>query len=206
MRFRVTDNLSIAAAYSAVDATFTRGCDDSLYQLSSGGFIMSATCDVPVRTTPVAITGGPTAPLAGASGNIAGRRVPLVPETQWTVNADYSRTFANGWEFFASADVSFESSKFVQVDNAAETGDTTLVGARIGMGNEMWRVSLFGRNLTDEDTIPIATRWFDLFQGSATAAGIPAAQQVGIDTGSPRAFFFGPRRGRTVGAEIRFSY
>ena len=205
LRFRVTDNLSIAAAYSYVDSTFSRGCDDTQYTLTSGGFLMSATCDVPARTTPVTGTAGPATPLPGASGSIVGKRIPLVPETQWNINADYARQIGS-FELFASADVSFESSKFVQVDNAAETGDTTLVGGRIGVGFGPWQVAVFGRNLTDEDSIPIATRWFDLFQGSATAAGIPAASQVGIDTGSPRAFFYSPRRGRTLGAEVRFSF
>jgi iron complex outermembrane recepter protein len=206
LRFRVTDNLRLSATYSYVDTEFTAGCDEFQYVLESGGFLMSPTCDVPARTTPVSILSGVATPIAGASGSIVGNRIPLVPETQWSFNADYSREIFNGWEFFASADVSYESSKYVQVHNMAETGDTTLVGARMGIGNDMWRISVFGRNLTDEDSIPIATRWFDLFQGSATAAGIPAAQQVGIDTGSPRGFFFSPRKGRTLGAEIRFSY
>lgn len=204
-RWAVTSNFTIAAAYSFVDASFTTGCDDTQYTLTSGGFLMSPTCNVPLRTTPLTTTSGPLVPLAGASGSIVGKRIPLVPETQWSINADYNRQIGN-FEFFASADVSFESTKFVQVHNQAETGDTTLVGARVGVGYGAWQVSLFGRNLTDEDSIPIATRWFDLFQGSATAAGISAANQVGIDTGSPRGFFFGPRRGRTVGAEVRFSF
>jgi iron complex outermembrane recepter protein len=205
-RLRITDNFRVAAGFSYVDATFTSGCDDFQYTLESGGFLMSPTCDVPVRTAPSVIPGGPVTPNAGASGSIVGNRIPLVPETQWTINADYNRPFGNGWEVFASADVSFEGSKFVQVHNAAETGDTTLVGARVGFGNETWQVSVFGRNLTDEDSIPIATRWFDLFQGSAASVGLTGSAATGIDTGSPRGFFFSPRRGRTLGAELKVSF
>jgi len=67
-------------------------------------------------------------------------------------------------------------------------------------------LSLWGKNLTDEDSIPIATRWFDVFQGSAASVGLTGAAASGIDTGSPRAFFFMPRRGRSFGLELKVNY
>jgi iron complex outermembrane recepter protein len=67
-------------------------------------------------------------------------------------------------------------------------------------------LSIWGKNLTEEDTIPIATRWFDVIQGSAASVGLTGAAATGIDTGSPRAFFYMPRRGRTIGAELKWTY
>jgi iron complex outermembrane recepter protein len=208
-RFRLTENLGIGFTASYVDASFKEGCDEFQYTLESGGFLIGSTCETTRRTTPatVAQPNGTFLPTPGASGSIAGEKVPLVPESQYSFNIDYSRPLgSNGLEFFASADVSYESSKYVQVHGFAETGDATLVGGRFGLSNENWKLSVWGKNLTEEDTIPIATRWFDLFQGSAASVGLTGPAATGIDTGSPRAFFFMPRRGRTIGAELKWTY
>jgi iron complex outermembrane recepter protein len=210
-RYRVTENLGIGLTASHVNAEFTQGCDEFQYTLESGGFQIGNTCETTRRTTPttVAQPNGTFLPTPGASGSIAGEKVPLVPENQYSFNIDYSRPLgSNGLELFASADVSYESTKFVQVHGFAETGDTTLVGGRAGLRNANWKLSIWGKNLTDEDTIPIATRWFDVLQGAAATAnpGLSGAGAVGVDTGSPRAFFYMPRRGRTIGAELKWTY
>jgi iron complex outermembrane recepter protein len=210
-RFRITSNLGIGFNFSHIDAAFTQGCDEFQYTLTSGGYQIGTTCTTTRRPAtglpnPPPLPNGSVTPLAGADGSIVGAKIPLVPENQASFNVDYSRPFGNGMEFFASADASYESTKFIQVHGGAETGDATLIGARFGVSGERWKVSVWGKNLTDEDTIPIATRWFDLFQGSAAAAGLTAPGSTGIDTGSPRAFFFMPRRGRTIGAELKLTY
>ena len=208
-RFKLTPNLGIGFTVSQLNAEFKQGCDEFEYTLQSGGFQIGATCESTRRVGPTTIAqpNGTFVPNPGASGSIAGEKLPLVPETQASFNFDYSQPInANGLEFFASGDISYESSKYVQVHGFAETGDTTLVGARAGLRNENWKLSFWGKNLTDEDTIPIATRWFDVIQGSAAAAGLSGPGAVGVDTGSPRAFFYMPRRGRTLGAELKWTY
>lgn len=208
-RFRVTENLGIGLTASNVSTKFTQGCDEFEYTLRSGGFLIGTTCESTRRLTPSAVAqpNGTFLPSPGATGSIVGQKIPLVPETQYSFNIDYSRPIgSSGVELFASADVSYESSKFVQVHGGAETGDTTLVGARAGLSNQNWKLSVWGKNLTDENTIPIATRWFDVFQGPAALAGLAGPAAVGIDTGAPRGFFFMPRRGRQVGVELKWTY
>lgn len=210
-RFRVTNNLGVSFNFSHIDTEFVQGCDEFQYTLTSGGYQIGTTCTTTRRAAtglpnPPPLPNGSVVPLPGANGSIVGARIPLVPSNQASFNVDYSRPFGNGMEMFASADVSYESTKYVQVHGGAETGDTTLVGGRLGVSGEHWKLSLWGKNLTDEDSIPIATRWFDLFQGSAAGAGLTAPSSTGIDTGSPRAFFFMPRRGRTIGAELKLTY
>jgi iron complex outermembrane recepter protein len=220
-RFRLTENLGIGFTASHVNTEFTKGCDEFQYTLESGGFLIGGTCETSRRPTPttVAQPNGTFLPTPGASGSIIGEKIPLVPANQASFNIDYSRAIgSNGLEMFASADVSYESTKYVQVHGGAETGDTTLVGGRAGLRNGNWKLSIWGKNLTEEDSIPIATRWFDIFQGSAAQAGIsgpppggnPCSPVVtgacGVDTGSPRAFFYMPRRGRTIGAELKWTY
>jgi len=209
-RFRVTDNLGFSLNYSHISTEFTEGCDEFQYTLTSGGYQIGTTCTttrrVPGSPNPPPLPNGSVVPLPGANGSIVGAQIPLVPADQASFNVDYSRQLGANLELFASADVSYEGTKYIQVHGGAETGETTLVGGRVGVSGERWKVSLWGKNLTDEDTIPIATRWFDVFQGSAAAAGLVGAAASGIDTGSPRAFFFMPRRGRSVGLELKVNY
>ena len=187
---------TVALAYS--NAEFKQGCDDFEYVLNSGGvaylpaFFGSALC------------------------NIAGRRLPLTPETQGNVVLTYERPMSDSLSFVASGTFTHEGSKFVQVHNLAETGDTNMLGLRFGVKSEDWSITAYGRNLTDEDTIPLATRWFDLRYGLApnpALGGNPAltrglAGQVGAgaDTGTPRAFFSALRKGRTFGVEVSYSF
>lgn len=208
-RFKITPNLGIGFTASHISAEFTKGCDEFEYTLRSGGFLIGTTCETPLRTIPTTIAqpNGTFLPTLGASGDISGAKIPLVPADQASFNIDYSRAIgASGLELFASGDISYESTKFVQVHGGAETGDTTLVGGRAGVRNANWKLSIWGKNLTDENTIPIATRWFDVRQGAAASVGLTGPAAVGIDTGSPRAFFFAPRRGRTIGAELKWTY
>ncbi|MFN9146510.1 MAG: TonB-dependent receptor [Hyphomonadaceae bacterium] len=209
-RFRVTDNLGFSLNYSHISSEFTEGCDEFQYTLTSGGYQIGTTCTSTRRVAgspnPPALPNGSVVPLPGANGSIVGAKIPLVPADQASFNIDYSRQLGANLELFASADLSYEGTKYIQVHGGAETGETTLVGGRVGVSGERWKLSLWGKNLTDEDSIPIATRWFDVFQGSAAAAGLTGAAASGIDTGSPRAFFFMPRRGRSVGLELKVNY
>jgi outer membrane receptor protein involved in Fe transport len=176
---------TVALAYS--NAEFKEGCDDFEYVLNSGGvayqpaFFGSALC------------------------SIAGRRLPLAPETQGNVVLTYERPMSDSLSFVASGTFTHEGSKFVQVHNLAETGDTNMLGLRFGVKSDDWSVTAYGRNLTDEDTIPLATRWFDLRYGSG-GRGLAGVAPAGSDLGSPRALFAALRKGRTFGIEVSYSF
>ena len=120
-----------------------------------------------------------------------------------------TRVGAGDTKLFGNTSYSYESSKSIQTDGLAETGDALVVNGRLGIKTENITISLFGRNLTNEDSIPLATRWFDLRYGSAT--GIPAGltfdgKAAVPETGSPRAFFGALRKTRTFGIEASFKY
>lgn len=195
-----TDELLVNIGVSYVDAKFTRGCDSDEFILNSGGL------------RPNFDTRNPTA--AGlALCDISGRRLPL--GSPWIANGSISwerDTGMNGIAAFFNTSFSYEASKFVQVDNLAETGDTFLMNARLGFRHDNWSIAVFGRNLTDEDSITLATRWFDLRYGAGTT-GLPPAASVTFDgrpaqieTGSPRGFFANLRKGRTFGVEATFDF
>ena len=195
-----SDSLLFNFGLSYVDARFTSGCDADLFILNSGGL------------RPNFDTRNPTA--AGlALCDISGQRLPL--GSPWIISGsvNYERDLNdNGLSMFANANFSAEASKFVQTDNLAETGDSFIMNARIGIRTPRFSLALFGRNLTDEDSITLATRWFDLRYGAGTR-GLPPAPSVTFDgrpavieTGTPRGFFGSLRRGRTVGVEATFNF
>lgn len=189
----LTDRLTGSASFAYVNPEFKQGCDDFEFVLNSGGVAYNPATDF-------------GSPLCDISGN----RLPLTPKTQGSVLLSYERPLGGDMSLLVSGSYTYEGSKFVQVHNRAETGDTNLLGLRVGLTTERWSVIAFGRNLTDEDTIPLATRWFDLRYGGCTTGGacrgLAGTAPANADRGSPRAFFGALRKGRTYGVEVRYSF
>ena len=188
------DGLTIGGTYSWTNPEFTEGCDPDEWTLTSGGgnLLDSVNC-----------TG--TSFNGGGSGSIAGNKLPLTSEHQASAYFDYySPISGSNWAWFANGNISYESSKFVQVHNRAETGDATLVGGRIGLERDNVRIALWGRNLTDEDSIILATRWLTTpYISSAFSLNVAPAT---ASRSSPRAFFGTLRRGRQLGVEASISF
>jgi outer membrane receptor protein involved in Fe transport len=216
-RWEITDNLSISGGYAWTTPEFTSGCDEDQWTLTSGGGRLQAgNSTAPGTGTSFdPITGVQLA--YGSLGNcsIVGNRYPMSAEHQANFVVDWRNPLSGGMEFFANANATYESSKFVQVDNFAETGETLLLGARMGVESEHWSLAAFGRNLTDEDTITLATRWltnpYATFNGftnvaPSTSPGAPAPGPFGAQRSAPRGFFGGLRPGSTVGVELRLRY
>ncbi len=86
-------------------------------------------------------------------GSIEGQQVPRTADHQIFADIEYRRPLANGrWEWYGGVSYLFESSKFAQVHNLAETGDTGVLNARIGLVSDRYSIRLFGRNLNGEDS------------------------------------------------------
>jgi outer membrane receptor protein involved in Fe transport len=193
---QATDRFNYGLTYAWTDAEFTEGCDDFQWTLTSGGGVLDP---------------GSSAPGAGADftgqGNcsIAGNQLPLTSEHQFSAFGEFRQPIGGGWDFVLQSDVTHESSKFVQVHNLAETGDATLVGLRMGVETDDLSFRIWGRNITDEDSIVMATRWLQTpyfsFASLNTAGFVP-----GADTGTPRAFFGTLRRGPSWGVEARMNF
>jgi iron complex outermembrane recepter protein len=194
-----TANLLFNLGIAYVDARFTKGCDADEFILNSGGL------------RPNFDTRNPT-PAGLALCDISGRQLPL--GSPWILNGsvNYKRELGRNLSLFVNSNFSYEDSKYVQVDNLAKTGDTLLVNARLGIRTERVTVSFFGRNLLNEDSIPLATRWFDLRYGAGTR-GTPVGnvssfdgRPAQVETGTPRGYFATLRKGRTFGVEANFAF
>ena len=198
----ITEAITLSAGYAFTDTEITKGCDDFEYTLNTGGLIY----DPALGNVPEC--------------SIEGNRYPLGAEdnANFVMNYDAPTQFGQGLSWISNFSVTYEGSKYVQVHNLAETGETTLVNLRLGLrSDDGWSIVAFGRNLTDEDTIPLATRWFDLRTGTSRTCGavygapcVPASPPPGTaggaDVGSPRAFFGALRRGRTFGIEFNYDF
>lgn len=198
----ITEALTLSATYAYTDTEITKGCDDFQYTLNTGGIVYNPA----LGTVPEC--------------NISGNRYPLAPEetASFALNYDAPLAAGHGLNLIGNFTTTYEGSKYIQVHNLAETGNTTLVNLRVGVRSDNgWSLVAFGRNLTDNDTIPMATRWFDLRTGSArtcsatvTTSCIPTTPTPGRagggDTGSPRAFFGALRKGRTFGLEFTYDF
>ena len=233
--FDVSDYVTVGGSYAWTDAEFTEGCDDFQFTLNSGGYLI-APFD---RTNPPETglirnpAGGAglqtpridTDPMTGAvrmgdpdglfTGNlscsIAGNKIPMTSEHQGSLYGRFEYPMNDAMDVFANIDFTHESSKFIQVHNGMETGSTNIIGAQIGVKWDQIRLEVFGRNLTDERTPPIATRWFDLQEGFNTVGGggsgsTDPRQSIDKAVIGPRSAFLSYRRGRQIGVRAKFDF
>ncbi len=101
------------------------------------------------------------ADLFNSNGQAAGNELPRVPKHQATITGNFNYDMSNGWGYFLRVDASYESSRFAQIHNLIETGDSTIVNLRTGFSGDNWTATLFVRNLTDEDAPDDILRYID---------------------------------------------
>jgi hypothetical protein len=85
-------------------------------------------------------------------------------------------------------DVTAEGSKYAQVHNLIETGARKYLNARVGVESDAWTVTLWGRNLADDDTPLDILRYVDgrglaYIPGLGTrgfTVSLPRPRQVGL--------------------------
>lgn len=202
----LNDYFSGGATLAWTDTEFTEGCDADEWTLTSGGGVI-------VPNPPSGATGpaiGDLTSLYSGSGpascSIVGRQYPIMSKNQASayVRYDTGSIGTMGANWFAMANVTYESSKYTQVHNRAETGAATEFAARVGIETDNWTFSLYGENLTDEDAVTMVTRW--LQTPYIIGAFVPRDSQAGAATSAPRAFFGTLRRGTQFGAEFKINF
>lgn len=188
---RLGDHTRAGVTYALADSEFTSGCDEFQWSLTSGGG---------------RFTGDPATsmnPSGAGDCSVAGHQFPMGSKHQASAFLDFSRPLNNGLNFIGNINVSYESKRYTQLHQSSYTGAATLVGARVGVEGENWSLALLGRNLTNEDSAILATRW--LQSPYFTFASLNVAPPT-ADRGAPRAFFALPRRERQLGVELRYDF
>lgn len=221
--YNLTDDLNIGASYAWTDAEFTSGCDDFQFTLNTGGYLIQPfDLDDPstqgfIRNPadPNTVGSGLSTPTADPNGlftgntscSIAGNTIPMTSEHQFSVFGSFERPISETTDFFANVDYTYESSKYIQVHNLAETGDTGILGANVGVRRGNARLEIFGRNLLNERTPPIATRWFDSLEGFNTiGASVVGRESIDRSPVGPRSYFLSFRRGSQVGVRASLDF
>ncbi|WP_371398124.1 TonB-dependent receptor [Fretibacter rubidus] len=215
--YDLTDNLTLGGTYAYTDAEFTSGCDDFQFTLNSGGYLISPFDQSnPPSVGTIRGSADPNNPTFDPDGlftgnlscSIAGNKIPMTSEHQASIYSRFEMPVNDTMNFFTNADLTYESSKFIQVHNGMETGGATLLGAQIGVKFDSGlRMEIFGRNILNERTPPIATRWFDFFEGFSTiSASTPGATSVDRNPTGPRGTFISYRRGSQFGVRVKADF
>ena len=187
---QLTESARWGVTYALADSEFTSGCDEFQWTLTSGGG---------------RFTGDPATslnPNGMGSCSVEGHQFPMGSRHQASAYLDWSQPFRAGMELFGNVNLSYESKRFTQLHQESYTGEAVLFGARLGLRGENWSASLIGRNLGNEDSAILATRWLQspFINGLTVRSSAP----TGADTGMPRAFFALPRRERQIGFELSY--
>ena len=141
------EGLTMTLNYAWTDSEFQRGFDQNQ------GVLLDAADDGLINCS----TGDQFPQVEGCTslfGAIKGKRIPRTAEHQLFADVELRGPIADwdGWQWFIGANYAYESSKFSQVHNEAETGETSLINARLGFANDRYALRLWVRNLTGEDT------------------------------------------------------
>ncbi|CAM3916914.1 TonB-dependent receptor [Rheinheimera salexigens] len=185
-------------SYALADTEFTKSCDDFMWTLTSGGgaFNDPANETGVDKTADFGLPGNPTC-------SVSGKEFPLTSKHQASMFFEYHNQVSSNIEGFVNFDTSYESKKYVQLYNLAYVPAATISSARIGIRAEEWSLTAYARNLFDEDSVVMATRWLQ----TPYFAGLSAnSSPTDADKGPPRAFFGSPRRGRQVGVEFTYNF
>jgi outer membrane receptor protein involved in Fe transport len=134
-------------------------------------------------------------------GDVAGAYSPRTPKVQASLSSSYKGEFDNGLTWRLSGDVSYEGSKYGQVDNFSKTGAHTYVGLRFGLSSESWDLTLWGKNIFDDDAALDILRYIDTRAITAAQFNTPALGRI-----TPRGFVLTYPRSRQFGATLSFKF
>lgn len=112
-----------------------------------------------------------------------GFRTPNAPKHTFNASATVRLPVTDTIEGFWRTDVLYESTRYDQVHNLAETGDTTKVNMRVGIETEGLQVAVFAKNLLNNRTASSVTRFLEpdrLFARRAFGVALPRGRQIGL--------------------------
>jgi iron complex outermembrane receptor protein len=137
-------------------------------------------------------------------GDVSGNRVPRVPEHMASLVLDYRRPVASLGSWYVVGDYTYESSKYAQEHNLIETGNQQVVGLRTGFDAGNWDISLWAKNLLDDDTPVDIQRYLDGRSGLLDSTHPQADPRP--PSNMPRGFAVTLPRGRQAGATFRYRF
>lgn len=128
----------------------------------------------------------PTQATILPSDSLVGFAVPRVSKNSGIVSGTYTFPIATNWDTSIRVDGLYASSRYAQVQNLIETGDSFKANARVTLRNDQngTELSLWGRNIGDDDTPANVFRYVDpgdfRFFARAHVSFLPRGSQFGV--------------------------
>ena len=184
LHYIINDNWDLNFTYSLASTEYGSGCDETQFQLTSGGGNYFNWINLGADATDAQKAAAN--PNGNGDCSIAGNQFAFSPESSYSAVAGFNYPLGNSsWRLAGAVDMTFEDKKYAQVHNGAYTDAVTLLGMRIGARNDRYSIMLTGRNITDEDSPVLVTRWVSPVFSTA-----------------PRWYFANPRPGANFGLEF----
>jgi outer membrane receptor protein involved in Fe transport len=123
--------------------------------------------------------------------SVSGNEAPRVPKHTVTASAQYTRPLGGlGSTWFLRGDYIYNSKTWLEAENEAYVGDTTVLNARVGIDADNWAAAFYVDNVLDEDAPLLVTDFpsFERFPSVVTA------------------FHIVPRRSRSAGVTLTLKF
>ena len=95
------------------------------------------------------------------STNVTGNKFQGARDWSWTLSPQYTNRLSGDWEWFARVDWKHKGKYYVDPTNVAWIDPHDIVDASIGITTGTLRLTLYGKNLTDDDHFLAAVKQFD---------------------------------------------
>ncbi len=171
--WRANDNWSFRGALAIAKAEYAAGC-----------------LSVPVNDF------GYTPTLTTAEGapydcfDVTGNDLTQQPDTTLSLSGTYRAALGVGnWDWTARLGLRYADKEYMDVLNLGYLPETTIVNGSVSFRNDNWNITLFGNNLTDDDT-PRDVAWANDNNGSRARDG----------------FSVRPRTPREIGARLSYQF
>jgi outer membrane receptor protein involved in Fe transport len=123
---------------------------------------------------------------AGYTGNFKGSKLPFTPEFSATLDAQYEFPVSSSWNAFVGGGLTYQTSQNTTFVNPGlpasdfEIDGYALLDLRAGISSEdgRWRISAFGRNITDQAYVTSVSTYLDTlirYRGKPTVYGLSVA-------------------------------
>lgn len=113
--------------------------------------------------------------------SVGGNRLPRSSKYQFVAGVGYERPISAQYDWFASADYSYNSPQFVSAVNVAEYGEASLLNLSTGIKSDRVRLSVWGKNILDEDSPLSVINFINLSSFENTLYGtLRRGQQFGV--------------------------
>lgn len=175
-RYKIGSRWDMNLGYGYTDAKFKKLCDATL------ALLLGVTAS-PVTTSGPCPSVQASATVITRFADASGFQTANAPKHTLNAGAEFRMPAGADRSLFVRTDFSYQSERFAEVYNQASTGDSKRIDLRVGIENDRWKVTAWGRNLGDDRSPDAVVRFFDPDTPTAIRAfqvHYPNGRQIGV--------------------------